>query len=376
MQDAPPLTIAQLDAESDFSGGEVQVFLLLEGLRRRGHRGVLVCPPGSRAEAEARDRGLPTVSLRMRNHLALGTVGRIRRVLDEIGADVVHTNTGRDAWLGGFAAWRAGRVAITTRRMDRRVKRGLRTRLTYERFARRVVAISPGVRTCLEAAGVPSDRIVLIPEAFDPERIAPRRGREATRAALGAKVGDVVLLSLGALVRRKGYDVLLEAVAALPPELGRRAVVAIAGEGKERARLERRAAGCGSGTRIRFLGDRADVGDLLAAADLFAMPSRAEGLGVAALEAMGAGRPVVASRVGGLAFSVEDGTSGLLVPPDDPRRLAEALARAIGDPKLRTHLARGAEARARERFGPERMVDAYVSLYREVLAESPAPARV
>ncbi|MFV1959852.1 MAG: glycosyltransferase family 4 protein [Planctomycetota bacterium] len=363
-----PLRIVQVDAETGFSGGEVQVFLLLEGLRARGHEAVLVCPPGSRAEAEAARRDIPSRPASIRNHVDLLTVHRLRRTFRDLDADLVHTNTGRDAWLAGFAAWRGKFPSVTTRRMDRRVKRGPRTRLTYGRFADRVAAISPGVRACLVDGGIDPGRIVLIPEAVDPDRVRPRHARDEVRAGLGVGGSDVLLLGLGALVERKGFDVVLEALGALEPSARRRVALRIGGEGEARSALVARTRALGLESTVAFLGAREDVGDLLAAADVFVMPSRREGLGVAALEAMGAGLPVVASRVGGLAFSVVDGETGLLVEPDDAPSLATALGRLVGDEALRQRLGQGARARVDERFRPDAMVEAYLALYREVLA--------
>jgi glycosyltransferase involved in cell wall biosynthesis len=305
----------------------------------------------------------------MRNYLDLPAVLRLRRLLKTSGAELVHANTGRDTWLGGCAAHLAGLPAVTTRRMEGRVKRGLRSRLIYRRFFQRVGAISPGVRDCLREGGVPEDRIALIPEACDPDRIATRAGREATRAALEVSDDAVLVLGLGALIRRKGFDVLLDALAALEPIRLQAVQVRIAGDGPERDALATQARDHGLEGRVRLLGHREDVGDLLAACDVFVLPSRSEGLGVASLEAMGAGRPAIVSRVGGLGFAVRDLETGLLVPPGDATALAAALDRLVGDAALRERLGDGGRARVRERFDPEGMVSAYASLYEGVLRE-------
>jgi len=170
-------------------------------------------------------------------------------------------------------------------------------------------------------------------------------------------------------VRRKGHDVLLAALAELarPAHGGLRPRLWIAGDGEERDELEQQARSLGLGERVSFLGVRDDVGDLLAAADLCVLPSRQEGLGVAALEAMAAGRPVVASKVGGLAGAVEDGLCGLLVPPEEPAALAAALARVLGDAALSARLSAGGRARVERHYSAARMVDAYEQLYRRVI---------
>ncbi len=354
-----------------FSGGETQVFLLMEGLRERGHGVHLVCQPNSQAEAAARERGFPVQTVPMKSHVDLTTVHRLRKAYAQVGADLVHTNTGRDAWLGGWAAHRAGLASVTTRRMDRRVKRGFRTRLTYTSFVQKTVAISPGVRACLEAGGVPTERIVLIPEAADPARVSAERSAPAVRKDLGVAEHEVLLLGMGALLPRKGFDVMLESVGRLPAHLRERVQVRIGGEGESREAWAALARARGIQDRVRFLGQRTDIGDLLQAADVFVMPSRREGLGVAALEAMAAGLPVIASRVGGLAFSVVDGETGFHAEPEDIDGFATAIARLVEDEALRGRLGEAAGERARSRFSKEVMVDAYEALYAAVLASRP-----
>ncbi|MEM7308483.1 MAG: glycosyltransferase family 4 protein [Planctomycetota bacterium] len=356
------LTIAHVDAEPGFSGGEVQVFLLLEGLRRRGHRAVLLCPPGSGSEERGRAEGFDVRTVPMRGDLDLVAVQRLAVELGQTRPDLVHLHTGRATWLGGLAARWRGLPAITTRRQDKRVRRGWKSRLVYADLVRRAVAISPAVGRRLEEAGVAPERVRLIPSSVDPEALRPVRARAEVRAELGLGAGEPAVLVLAALVRRKGIDVLLEALAAQREE----PALLVAGDGPEREALRARAERLGL-RRVRFLGHRSDKAELLAACDVFALPSRLEGLGVAALEAMAAGRPVLATRVGGLAEAVADGETGLLVPADDSAALAAALGRLLADGPLRERLGRAGPARGRAGVSADGMVDAYEALYREVL---------
>jgi glycosyltransferase involved in cell wall biosynthesis len=340
---------------------------LLEGLRARGHANLLVCPPGSEAEREARRRGFAVECVAMRNDLALGAAWRTSAILRRHAPALVHCHTGRANWIGGLAARWAGVPALSTRRMDRRVARGLRTRWLYRVLLRRVAAISPAVARRLQDAGVPPERIRLIWSAVDPERLQPTATRQALRARLDTAPDTLCLLVAANLVERKGIDVLLAAYAALASR--ECTELWIAGDGPERGALETAATRLGVAERVRFLGRRSDVPDLLEACDVFVLPSRLEGLGVAALEAMARGRPVVASAVGGLADTVVANETGLLAPPGDAAALASALERLLADPALRQRLGAAGAARVGEQFLAEQMVDAYESLYREVLRE-------
>jgi glycosyltransferase involved in cell wall biosynthesis len=248
------------------------------------------------------------------------------------------------------------------------MRRGWRNRFIYAGAASRAVAISEAVAAHLAACGVPAGAIRVVPSAVDPAQLRPARTRAAVREAEGSPAGAACLLCAAALIHRKGIDVLLEAAArlsarGLAPELW------LAGDGPERVALEASARSLGLAARARFRGARDDVPDLLAACDVFVLPSRREGLGVAALEAMALARPVVASRVGGLAEAVLHETTGLLVPPEDPAALADALERLLRDPALRERLGAAGPGRVAARHSAKAMVDAYEGLYREVLAE-------
>jgi glycosyltransferase involved in cell wall biosynthesis len=363
------MRIVHVDTETGYSGGETQVFLLLDGLRRRGHHAVLVCPPGSASEVEARRRGIEHTAVRMRGEVDLGAVIHLRREIAAANADIVHLHTGRANWLGGLAARWAGVAAVSTRRMDRPVRRGVRTRFLYGTLLQRTAAISPAVQARLVSAGVPAERVEVIVDAVDPERLQPTHCREAVRARLGAGAEHCVLVAVAALVRRKGLDVLLQAVSGLGAAR-LRVLVWIAGEGSERAALEEQARQLGVAEQVSFLGWRADVADLLHAADIAVVPSRLEGMGVAALEAMAAGRAVVASNAGGLGHAVVHGRTGFLVPPADASALASALARLIRDPELRQRLGEQGPRRIAEGFLPQHMVKAYENLYLTVAAHS------
>jgi glycosyltransferase involved in cell wall biosynthesis len=170
------------------------------------------------------------------------------------------------------------------------------------------------------------------------------------------------LLLLGALERRKGHAVLLAAGERLAAE-GVALRYVFCGDGSEHAAL--RAAAASLGDRVVFAGFQREVAACLEAADVVALPSLHEGLGVAALEAMAAGRPVVASRVGGLGEVVVDGVTGLLVPAGDATALARALARLARDAGLRVRLGRAGRERVLAGYTAARMADGTIACYGE-----------
>jgi glycosyltransferase involved in cell wall biosynthesis len=355
--------ILHVDPEMGFSGGEVQVFLLIDGLVERGHTCSVVAQPGSLVGKAARDRGLAVVEIRMRADWDLCAVFRLTRAMRRLQPDLVHLHTGRANWLGGWAAMRAGLPAVSTRRMDRKVRSNWKNRRIYGRFVDRTAAISPAVLKQLRAGGVPSERTEFISSVVDPGRLKTVRSRGVVRAELGLQERDFMVLAAGALVPRKGFDILIEALALLEEK----PLLCIAGEGPEREALGALAARLGLASNVRFLGQRADLADCLQAADWFAMPSHAEGLGIAALEAMAMGLPVLASAVGGLGDLVVDQKTGYLLPPGAVNDWASALRRALSDPASAREMGEVGRQRVQDSFLPVHMVEAYEKFYAKVL---------
>jgi len=190
----------------------------------------------------------------------------------------------------------------------------------------RVVAVSEALRARLLEWGITPERVVVQRNAVDGKRFVPR-DRQQARAALGLPLDRSILVYVGRLGHEKGPDVLLEAFARLrsaDPE--RPPLLAIVGGGALAGELEARAAALGLGSDVRFMGERPgeEVPSWISAGDLLCLPSRREGCPNVVLEALASGRPVVASRVGGVPELLDEET-GALVPPDDPAALAEAL---------------------------------------------------
>jgi glycosyltransferase involved in cell wall biosynthesis len=354
------MRVLHVDPERGWGGGEVQVLLLVRALARRGHASTLAADPRGRLAPAARAAGVAVVPLAVRNHLDVPAALRLRRLAR--GHDVVHYHTARAHALAPLVH-APGLRRIVTRRMDYVPAGGPYARLLYNHAVDRVIAISDGVRRALVAGGVRPDRIRVVPSGIDVAAIAAAaEAGGALRRAWDVGADEILVLAPGGLEPRKGHDVLLRAVAGLVAA-GLPLRVVIAGEGGERARLEDDARALGG--RVRLLGFRDDLPACLAAADVVAMPSRHEGLGVAALEAMAAGRPVVASRVGGLAEVVADAETGLLVPPGDAVALGEALARLVRDAGLRARLGAAGRARVAARYTSAAMAEGTLSCYEE-----------
>jgi glycosyltransferase involved in cell wall biosynthesis len=233
----------------------------------------------------------------------------------------------------------------------------------------RVVACSDAVkRYVVECYGLPAGKVVTLRNAIVvPALRADDAARARLRADLGAGPTDRLIGTLGRLEEpKKGLSVFLRA-ASLVAHQCKEARFVLVGEGPARRDLERQAAREGMAGLTVFGGERRDVTDLLSAYDLFVQPSNWEGFGLTVLEAMAAGRPVVATRVGGIPEIVRDGRDGILVPPGAASRLADGILKVLGDRDLGARLGRSGRERVEASFGIDGLVRDTAALYHELL---------
>ena len=232
----------------------------------------------------------------------------------------------------------------------------------------RYIAVSHEVAARLgQTFRIPARKINVVHNGV-PVSSFNRPANAALRAALTRSTGRPIVLTTARLAEQKGHCYLLKA-AALVPE----AIFAIAGDGPERASLERQAREMGLNKRVLFLGYRQDVPDLLACCDVFVLPSLFEGLPLSILEAMAANKPVVASAIGGNDEVIVHGETGLLVPPADPTALAAAIQTVLSNSNLAQRMAAAGKARVHEQFSAEAMIRRVTDIYEEILSTHKVP---
>jgi glycosyltransferase involved in cell wall biosynthesis len=298
----------------------------------------------------------------------------------ELSIDIVHTHLTRSTLLGVLAARRSDNVRVCAtvhnvifhnkrgKMSPRRWLMGAGIRMTFPR-ADRLIAVSEEVAGAIQSyAGIASDRITTIVNGIDSDRFAFAESKQALRRKLSLPADQPIAVSVGRLTQQKGYPHLLAALALVPR--AERPLTLIVGDGSDRAALEAKSAALKVDTHVRFLGNRHDVPELLAASDIFVLSSLWEGLPLALLEAMAASLPAVVTAVGGNPKVVEDNVSGILVPPADERALAEALRSLIRQPSWRQQLGQSAHDRFQRDYSSRRFIEAHETLYETMLDES------
>ena len=325
---------------------------------------------------------VPSLGREIRGAQDLFAFVQLYRLIRQMRPHIVHTHTAKAGTLGRLAA-RLARVPVVIHTYHGHVLQGyfspVKTRvfLSIERWLARwtdrLLTVSEAVRRDLLTLRIGSpERLRVIPLGLDLDPFLRCEGlRGQLRAELA--VGDALLVGIVArLVPIKRHEDFLTAAAAVASRLPNSRFLVI-GDGELRPKLEARARVLGLDRQLYFLSWRGDLPRVYADLDLVVLTSANEGLPVSLIEAMASARPVVATRVGGVPDLVEDGVAGVLVPPGEPRALAEAMVTLLADPERRRDMGEAGRKRAHPAFSAERLVQDMDQLYTELLAEKLGP---
>jgi glycosyltransferase involved in cell wall biosynthesis len=390
------LRVLRLIARLNVGGPALHTVILNDGLRRRGLETLLVYgsvgPQEASFEELARARSLPTVHVPQlgRRISALDDARALVRILGILWRwtpDVVHTHTAKAGTLGRIAAL----VYNTTARRSRRcavihtfhghvlegyfgplgsaVVRAVER--TLARITNRIVTISVRQQDDITRrfAIAPPGKVAIVPLGLELGPLLALDARSGrTRTGPTGKSDEVIVGYVGRLVPIKDLDTLVRGVALARERLPQIRLV-IAGDGDERRALEARVTELGLEGRVDFLGWRSDLAALYQTMDVFVLTSINEGTPVSLIEAMAAGVPVVASSVGGVPDVVEDGVTGVLVPPRQPEAVAAAIVSAVTQPERAWVMAARARRSVRDRFDSARLVQETEAMYRQTLLE-------
>jgi len=351
-------------------GAEEMVLNLIRYLPAEYERAVVcIGTPGPLGQ-EVEKTGYPFRSLGLRPGLLRPfDLMRLQQFLHDAEPTIVHTFLLTASLYGRFASMLA-RVPIVVgtevniyerkRPLHRMAERWLMQRTDA------VVASAGSVRDFyIDQIGADPDKVVVIYNAVDWSQLQTTKDRAETRAELGVPLDVPVAGIIARLTEQKAHRVLFDAMVSRP-ELSTLHLIAV-GDGELRQELMGRVEQLGLSNRVHFAGARRDLGNILGAIDLFVMPSLWEGLPLSLVLAMGAGLPVIASKVAGIPEVIQDNVSGLLVEPGDVPQLAAAMTRVLQDDTLRVLLSQEARAFVRPRFGVDGYIASMTSLYDRLL---------
>jgi glycosyltransferase involved in cell wall biosynthesis len=323
------------------------------------------------------ETGARVVEFHHRKMFAPGRFYRLVRFFQQENVDIIHTHLAMANILGAASGRLAGIPVVTTLHnvstgSENHPIRGPLENWLLNHCVEQVVAVGKETAEA-QYARLGGKDILVIPNAVEAPGETPARRVRALRQELGVAQESPLLLSVGRLELQKGMDDLILAFKQLLLSLPDAQLV-VAGIGSLHAQLNREIQNLGLENSVHLLGLRNDVADLLAACDLFVSASRWEGLPVSVLEAMAAGKPVVATRVGDLPQVVSDGM-GVLVPPGDPAQLADALWKVLADPGCAAAYGTAAREHVLQEYSASRWLDRLLALYERVIRD-PRPSQM
>ena len=359
-----------------FRGGvEEHALSVLIALRNYGFAPFVAAPAPllKIMEPEWAEFGVRSVAIEMSSPLDWRGAAMLAAMLKRERIDLVHCHMASATLCALPAARISGAMIIETChgrefwREGKRVKGSFWVDRQASRFVDKYIAVSHAAAGHLnQVKGIPVDKIVVIHNGRDLTRLMPPTPEQTAeaRAELGLHNQPTVLL-LGRLAKEKGHALLIEALKMLDsrwPSL----IAIFAGIGPLEAQIRALCDAAGMTDRVRFLGYRQDLQRVLAVADLVVLPSMSEGLPLAAVEALAAARPIVATEVGGTPEVVQNDQTGLLVPPGNPAALAEAMDRVLSDPGLALRLGTSGRTFVERHFDVRTQVERTVALYRDL----------
>jgi glycosyltransferase involved in cell wall biosynthesis len=302
---------------------------------------------------------------------------RLARYLSHKRMEILHTHLFDPSVVGltaGMLARTPARV-LTRHYSDYHTRIRRRAHVALDRMCTRlaqaVIAVSAHTAEHLVSVeGAPREKVHTILNGIDFARVKPSpQAWQHVRSGLGVE-SDHLILVMARLHPEKGHTYLFQALPGIRERVGRRLLVLLAGTGPYEVSYREEVARLGCEDIVRFLGFRHDAADLMVASDLVVLPSEAEAFGLVLAEALFLGRPVVATRAGGIPEIVDDGVDGILVSPAEPQALEDAVVRLLTDDALRKSMGHKGRKKVAKRFRFDRMMGEYETLYDHLLADA------
>jgi len=372
-----PAPVSVLHFTNDLARGGVEehILTLMRGLDRARFRLHWACPPEA---AEKIRPDLPAdvelIPLLLRKPGQLANAARLAGIVRARRVDVLHSHQ----FYASLFASPLGAVCrvplvVETPHVREQWRQGwLKSKFVVDRLAGRCVdcyiAVSHANAAYLvQTKGLPARKVVVIHNGSDLGRFDPAaRPPARLKTGLGFGEDDAVVLVVGRLEPQKGHRILLDAMPLVHRACPRARLVCV-GEGALRQELEARVAALGLDASVRFVGQQSKVAEWFALADVVVLPSLFEGLPLVAIEALAAGKAMVATAVDGTPEVIVDGRTGLTVPPRDAAALAAAISRLLRDPELRRALGTTGRAWVEEHFSQEQQIQRTQNLYLDAL---------
>jgi len=351
------LTILHIDFEKTWRGGQQQLFWLVEGLEKRGHRNFVLCQPKSALSTKLQK---DFFNIKMFFEFDPLAIYKTAKIIDKIMPDIIHLHSAHAHTIGLMASKISNHKpkTVSSRRVDFHINN-----LWKYKSVDRIIAISEGVKQVLLEDGISDEKISVVHSGVDFSRFLNIRGNYLYDE-LKIDKNDNVVGIVASLAPHKDIKNFLQAAAIIKKKLPNTKFL-IVGEGKLKNDLMRFTDKLKISDSVIFTGFRTDVPPLLSIFDVFVLSSYLEGLCTSVIDAMVSGISVVATNVGGVGELVDDGSTGFLVPPRNPEILAEKTIKILTDKNLQQKFSQNSKIKAKN-FSKEKMIEGTEKVYLEI----------
>ncbi len=369
-----PLKVIHLVEDLKIGGAERVIGDTALGLDRKKYDVSVWCVTrGGETATELSEKGIEVKILGISSyHNPLSTF-KMTRLLKASRADIVHTHGYFASVIGRLAARRAAIPVILAHVHStywEYKKRHLMIERKLSRFTQKIICCSKAVENFVRnTEKITDNKTIVIYNGVDEGRFSPRKSSTSIRAEFGLDEEAAVVGTVSSLTPHKGHEYLIQA-ASLVQDTFPSVKFLVVGDGPLRIKLEEQAKNLNIHPSVIFTGTRKDIPEILSLLDVFVLPSHTrEGLGIVIIEAMAAEKPVVATDIGGIPEVVDDGETGLLVPPGDPEALSKAITTLLQDPSRAKTMGEKGRTRVKEMFTTTKMLSEIEHVYQSLTSQ-------
>lgn len=361
-------TILHTESSKGWGGQENRTLKESIGLKKLGARVIIACQPDSKLAKVGADNGIEIRTVRMESSISLSAIFSLLKIIKQENVNIVCTHSGKDSMLGAIAGRLSSKKPKIVR--TRHLALPITSKITYSIFPHKVVTVSEYVRKYLvEEKGIAADKVLSIPTGVDLEVFNPDVVQAVSREEMGISPDAVIVGTIAILRRKKGHHTLLDAIPSVLKGFPK-TVFLFVGDGPQKENIEKKISEFGIAENVKLLGLRKDVPEILKTIDLFVLPTLQEALGTSFLEAMAMKKPVIGTKVGGIPEVVNDGASGILVEPEKPVVLAEAVIALLNDKEKMRRMGEKGRRIVEKKYNVDVMAKRLFDFYKSLIAEN------
>ena len=359
------IKVLHIDTEKSWRGGQQQVVYLFEAMLEAGYNTKLLCKVNSALELYCKKANIPYCSIKMRNEFDIMTAYKIAKICKKEKFNILHLHSAHAMAIGLLVKLFYHKLKLVgVKRVDFNIKKNFLSKIKYSKMDK-IVCVSNRIKHVLIEDKIEEDKLLTIHSGIDLKKFDDCKPTEELKNNFDIPESNIIVGTVAAITGHKDYPNLIKAAKLVIDKIKNITFCAV-GDGKLRNEMQNYVKKIGLEKHFIFLGFRKDVGDLLKTFDIFVLASHLEGLGTSILDAQAAGLPVIATEAGGIPEIIENNVNGILVPPKNSTKLAEAIMNLSKDKKGRRLLIKKAKETIRT-FDIKNTIEKNIELYRDLL---------